>query len=163
SPCATAPPTRNGWPSVPGNGVWTPSPSPTATPSPGASASPRPAPGRASAPCSAPSWRWLPLRPPPVIRRPAAAGGARRAAANGARGWADLCRLVSAAHATGPGVPSERGGPPSGGLPLLPWEDNHADGLTVLLGPDSDVGRALAAGRPDRAARLLAPWREVYG
>src|SRR5690606_4816739 len=27
----------------------------------------------------------------------------------------------------------------------------------------SDVGRALAAGRPDRAARLLAPWREVYG
>lgn len=84
-------------------------------------------------------------------------------ARDGARGWADLCRLVSAAHATGPGVPSERGGPPSGGLPLLPWEDNHADGLTVLLGPDSDVGRALAAGRPDRAARLLAPWREVYG
>ncbi|MBD9733006.1 DNA polymerase III subunit alpha [Streptomyces sp. H28] len=84
-------------------------------------------------------------------------------ARDGSRGWADLCRLVSAAHATGPGVPSERGGPPSGGLPLLPWEDNHADGLTVLLGPDSDVGRALAAGRPDRAARLLAPWREVYG
>ncbi|WP_343240665.1 PHP domain-containing protein, partial [Streptomyces sp. SID14436] len=45
-------------------------------------------------------------------------------ARDGARGWADLCRLVSAAHATGPGVPSERGGPPSGGLPLLPWEDN---------------------------------------
>ncbi|MGW6292696.1 DNA polymerase III subunit alpha [Streptomyces sp. NPDC055058] len=84
-------------------------------------------------------------------------------ARDGSRGWADLCRLVSAAHVTGPGVPSERGGPPSGGLPLLPWEDNHADGLTVLLGPDSDVGRALAAGRPDRAARLLAPWREVYG
>lgn len=33
----------------------------------------------------------------------------------------------------------------------------------VLLGPGSDVGRALAAGRPDRAARLLAAWREVYG
>ena len=71
-------------------------------------------------------------------------------ARDGARGWADLCRLVSAAH-TAPG------------LPLLTWDDNHADGLTVLLGPDSDVGRALAAGRPDRAARLLAPWREVYG
>ncbi|MFK0120626.1 DNA polymerase III subunit alpha [Streptomyces sp. NPDC090994] len=71
-------------------------------------------------------------------------------ARDGARGWAGLCALVSAAH-RGPGTP------------LLSWADNHADGLTVLLGPDSDVGRALAAGRPDRAARLLAPWREVYG
>lgn len=33
----------------------------------------------------------------------------------------------------------------------------------MLLGPASDVGRALAAGRPDRAARLLVPWREAYG
>ncbi|GGV62496.1 DNA-directed DNA polymerase [Streptomyces pilosus] len=71
-------------------------------------------------------------------------------ARDGARGWAGLCRLVSAAHT-------------HEGLPLLSWEDNHADGLTVLLGPDSDIGRALAAGRPDRAARLLAPWRERYG
>lgn len=71
-------------------------------------------------------------------------------ARDGARGWADLCRLVTAAHT-------------AAGAPLLSWADNHADGLTVLLGPDSDVGRALAAGRPDRAARLLAPWREVYG
>ncbi|CAM5449958.1 DNA polymerase III subunit alpha OS=Streptomyces fumanus OX=67302 GN=GCM10018772_45570 PE=3 SV=1 [Streptomyces fumanus] len=71
-------------------------------------------------------------------------------ARDGARGWADLCRLVSAAHR-------------NPGTPLLAWPDNHADGLTVLLGPDSEVGRALAAGRPDRAARLLAPWREVYG
>ncbi|MFE9444303.1 DNA polymerase III subunit alpha [Streptomyces sp. NPDC006602] len=71
-------------------------------------------------------------------------------ARDGARGWADLCRLVTAAHA-------------GEGAPLLPWADNKADGLTVLLGPASDVGRALAAGRPDRAAQLLAPWREVYG
>ncbi|MET7274031.1 DNA polymerase III subunit alpha [Streptomyces flaveolus] len=71
-------------------------------------------------------------------------------ARDGARGWADLCRLVSAAHTAETS-------------PLLSWSDNHADGLTVLLGPDSDVGRALAAGRPDRAAKLLAPWREVYG
>ncbi|RSM93329.1 DNA polymerase III subunit alpha [Streptomyces sp. WAC 01325] len=46
---------------------------------------------------------------------------------------------------------------------MLPREDNRGDGLIVLLGPDSDVGRALAAGRPDRAARLLVPWREIYG
>ncbi|MEU5698257.1 DNA polymerase III subunit alpha [Streptomyces aurantiacus] len=71
-------------------------------------------------------------------------------ARNGAGGWAELCRIVTAAHA-------------GEGQPLLPWAENHAEGLTVLLGPASDVGRALAAGRPDRAARLLAPWREVYG
>ncbi|MFE5818355.1 DNA polymerase III subunit alpha [Streptomyces sp. NPDC056479] len=71
-------------------------------------------------------------------------------ARDGARGWADLCRIVSAAHA-------------GEGSPMLSRGDNRGDGLTVLLGPDSDVGRALAAGRPDRAARLLVPWREVYG
>lgn len=71
-------------------------------------------------------------------------------ARDGARGWADLCRLVTAAHTAET-------------LPLLSWDANHADGLTVLLGPASDVGRALAAGRPDRAAGLLAAWREIYG
>ncbi len=69
----------------------------------------------------------------------------------GAQGWAGLCRLVSAAHAGGEGPP------------VLPRRELAAEGLTVLLGPDSDVGRALAAGRPDRAARLLLPWREAYG
>ncbi|MDH6520138.1 error-prone DNA polymerase [Streptomyces sp. SAI-135] len=74
-------------------------------------------------------------------------------ARDGARGWADLCRLVTAAHAD----KGERG------TPLVPRAENRGDGLTVLLGPDSDVGRALASGRPDRAARLLVPWRETYG
>ncbi|MEU7136146.1 DNA polymerase III subunit alpha [Streptomyces sp. NPDC046261] len=75
----------------------------------------------------------------------------------GAPAWAALCGLVSAAHASG----AER--------PELTREDlaAAADGarapLTVLLGPDSEVGRALAAGRPDRAARLLLPWREMFG
>ncbi len=72
-------------------------------------------------------------------------------ARGGARGWAELCRLVTAAHAE------------SGSRPLLPWDAAAAEHLTILLGPDSDVGRALAAGRPDRAARLLAPWRERFG
>ncbi|WP_432042828.1 DNA polymerase III subunit alpha [Streptomyces cadmiisoli] len=71
-------------------------------------------------------------------------------ARDGARGWADLCGLVTAAHT-------------AEGAPLLPRSANHGDGLVVLLGPDSGVGRALAAGRPDRAARLLVPWREAYG
>ncbi|MEV0281215.1 DNA polymerase III subunit alpha [Streptomyces sp. NPDC050610] len=98
-------------------------------------------------------------------------------ARDGAAGWATLCGLVSAAHADtvrtgGPGAD------PLGTAPIRPdparrprllWEDleNSAAGtlapLTVLLGPDSEIGRALAAGRPDRAARLLAPWRDLFG
>ena len=73
-------------------------------------------------------------------------------ARDGAAGWARLCRLVTAAHAAGPG---ER--------PVLPWAETHGEGLIVLLGPDTPTGRALAAGRPDLAARLLAPWREAFG
>ncbi|MFH8345701.1 DNA polymerase III subunit alpha [Streptomyces sp. NPDC018045] len=83
-------------------------------------------------------------------------------ARDGAAGWAMLCRLVSAAHAaTLPGDPAR---------PVLTWaalteavRAGAPDAVTVLLGPDSDAGRALAAGRPDRAARLLAPWRELFG
>ncbi|AJC59361.1 DNA polymerase III C alpha subunit [Streptomyces sp. 769] len=100
-------------------------------------------------------------RPAPRPRTPVRGGAfldesAARAvflARVGAAGWAALCRLVSAAHAARPA------------RPVAPWSalDSATDGLTVLLGPDSEVGRALAAGRPDRAAELLAPWRERYG
>ncbi|GGT75567.1 DNA-directed DNA polymerase [Streptomyces lateritius] len=76
-------------------------------------------------------------------------------------GWAALCRMISAAHARDESAGTARGD--TADSPLLPWNVNHGDDLTVLLGPASDVGRALAAGRPDRAARLLAPWRERYG
>ncbi|MFF8728389.1 DNA polymerase III subunit alpha [Streptomyces sp. NPDC015171] len=71
-------------------------------------------------------------------------------ARDGARGWAELCRLVTVAHADAGAAP-------------LPWAAHRGDGLVVLLGPGSDVGRALAAGRPDRAAALLAAWRGIYG
>lgn len=75
-------------------------------------------------------------------------------ARDGAQGWAELCRLVTAAHAPAPA---------GAGQPLVGRSELPAEGLTVLLGPSCDVGRALAAGRPDRAAALLAPWREIYG
>lgn len=76
-------------------------------------------------------------------------------ARDGAHGWAELCRMVTAAHA--------RVTPGSGARPLLDREELRGEAVTVLLGADSDVGAALAAGRPDRAARLLGEWREVYG
>ena len=71
--------------------------------------------------------------------------------ASGRRGWASLCRLVSAAHQAG-----VRGAPVL--TPGLVAE--HAEGLIILLGPGSDVGRAIAARRPDHAAAALARWRE---
>ncbi|MEV1045656.1 DNA polymerase III subunit alpha [Streptomyces sp. NPDC049916] len=63
-------------------------------------------------------------------------------------GWAELCRLVTAASHQG-----------------VTWEDLSCpqDELFVLLGADSEVGQALATGRPDRAAALLGPWRTRFG
>ncbi|MFB8026847.1 MULTISPECIES: DNA polymerase III subunit alpha [unclassified Streptomyces] len=70
-------------------------------------------------------------------------------------GWARLCRIVSTAHATADG------GPPVVTWPVL---QQYADEkLTILLGPASEPGRALSAGRPDLAEQLLKPWREVAG
>ncbi|MFE6847805.1 DNA polymerase III subunit alpha [Streptomyces sp. NPDC057686] len=76
-------------------------------------------------------------------------------ARDGATGWAELCRMVTAAHAGAADAAQTQ--------PVVPWAELRGEGVYVLLGPGSEVGRALAAGRPDRAARLLAPWREVYG
>src|ERR1700722_3617431 len=71
--------------------------------------------------------------------------------ASGRRGWASLCRLVSAAHQAG-----ARGAPVI--TPALVAD--YAEGLIILLGPGSDVGRAVTARRPDLAAAALARWRE---
>ena len=76
------------------------------------------------------------------------------------RGWAALCRLVSATHLAG-----ERGAP----VTTLDLVAEHAGGaaqdgaLAVLLGPGSELGRAVAARRDDVARDHLARWREVLG
>ncbi|MER5766950.1 DNA polymerase III subunit alpha [Streptomyces sp. NPDC001985] len=78
--------------------------------------------------------------------------------ARDARGWAALCRLTSDAHAH-----------PVDGRPVLSWAALRrwagvpSAGLIALLGPVSEPLRALSAGRPDLAGRLLAPWRELFG
>ena len=74
--------------------------------------------------------------------------------ASGARGWAALCRVVSAAHA-------QR----EEGIPVLDVATiaEYADDLRVILGAHSDVGR-LIAGRHDAAAtEAIRPWREMLG
>ncbi|QKW38160.1 DNA polymerase III subunit alpha [Actinomadura sp. NAK00032] len=70
--------------------------------------------------------------------------------AEGRAGWRSLCRLVSAAHAAG-----------GRGNPVVTREmvGAHAAGLIVLLGPASDVGRAVAGRRPGVAAARLDAWR----
>ncbi|MEV0998610.1 DNA polymerase III subunit alpha [Nonomuraea sp. NPDC050202] len=78
------------------------------------------------------------------------------------KGWSRLCRLVTAAHHTGergaPKVTRELVGEWAGG----PGGDHgfgSEDGLVVLLGPRSDVGRAVAERRDEHARALLGMWR----
>ncbi|HEX6936023.1 MAG TPA: DNA polymerase III subunit alpha [Actinomycetes bacterium] len=78
------------------------------------------------------------------------------------QGWAALCRLVSATHLRG-----ERGAPVSTldlvaeHVRLAGSGPGGAGGLLVMLGPTSEVGRALTARRPDLAQAVLARWREA--
>ena len=76
--------------------------------------------------------------------------------ATGRQGWASLCRLVSAAHAASAEPGDDRDDAPAVTQDLIV---EHAAGLIVLLGPGSDVGRAVAARRRDEAGRALARWR----
>ncbi|PRY17522.1 DNA polymerase III subunit alpha [Kineococcus rhizosphaerae] len=73
-------------------------------------------------------------------------------------GWAALCRLVSATHLGG-----ERGNPVSS-LELVTTHAHRPDGrtaLAVLLGPGSELGRAVLARRDDLAGAVLRRWRAL--
>ncbi|MBF9070998.1 DNA polymerase III subunit alpha [Streptacidiphilus fuscans] len=106
-----------------------------------------------------------------VAGRTEGPGGAEldRAAADAARpprvvvlargrraGWAALCRLVSAAH----GDDMERRGRPVVDPELVA---RAGDGVFVLLGAESVVGRAAAAGRTAEAKTELQRWRAACG
>ena len=97
-----------------------------------------------------PTWDSLPR-----VTLLASAGGP----GGGRAGWAAICRLVSAVHLAG-----ERGRPVATLDLLAPWLATGA--VTVLLGPGSEVGTAVArghgrGGRDDLADAALAAWREV--
>ena len=65
-----------------------------------------------------------------------------------------MCRLVSATQLAG-----ERGQPVVDLSVVAPW---LASGdVTVLLGPASELGAALARRRDDLARAALEPWREL--
>ncbi|MCW3157128.1 DNA polymerase III subunit alpha [Micropruina sonneratiae] len=67
------------------------------------------------------------------------------------RGWASLCRLTSQVHLAG-----ERGRPR-----CTPEAIAGHDDLVVMLGDDSDLGRALAADDNDGAERSLHRWLDA--
>ena len=78
------------------------------------------------------------------------------------KGWAKLCAIVSAAHASrgrsGQLRKESQIGIKRSQLAKLIGEDG---GCTVLIGPDSDVGRSVLAGPMQLAGSLLSAWREV--
>ena len=69
-------------------------------------------------------------------------------------GYANLCRTVSDAH-----LESVRG------APMLEWEQlaRRPDGLFVLLGDYSPVGRLLDRGRPSAAEAEARRWMDLVG
>jgi len=74
-------------------------------------------------------------------------------------GWGRLCRLVTQTHLSG-----ERGAPVSSAELVAEHALDPGTGqlaLVVLLGPGSDVGRALLARRHDRARLLLRRWVDL--
>jgi error-prone DNA polymerase len=101
------------------------------------------------------------VRPAPVRRSPVRGGASVDPRlprvtflARDGTGWRSLCRLTSATHLRG-----TRGEP----VASLALAAEHAPGLVAVLGPDSPVGRALAAGRADVASARLSAWRSVFG
>ncbi|MEO3796420.1 DNA polymerase III subunit alpha [Nonomuraea sp. B10E15] len=112
-----------------------------------------------------PAPSLLPGLPPP--RRPRTGPGAEDRVTVLARGggWSRLCRLVTAAHHAGDGA--RRGAPRLTRELAGEWAGGPGgehgfgadDGLVVLLGPRSDVGRAVAERRDEQARTLLGLWR----
>ena len=79
--------------------------------------------------------------------------------ASGRSGWAALCRLVSTTHLRG-----ERGSPVTTAALVAEHAGQAANGgggLVFLVGPESELGRALAGRRPDLAERSLRQWRQL--
>lgn len=82
---------------------------------------------------------------------------------NAGHGWAKLCQIVSIAHSSralsGSLRKENQVGIKRSELAKLLAEEG---GCTVLLGPDSDVGRAMVTGPKQLAAGLLSSWQALF-
>ncbi len=100
--------------------------------------------------------RRTPVRGGAVRELPLGEGGAPRVTllAQGAVGWAAVCRMISEAHLTG-----ERGRPVGTLEAMGPY---LASGdVVVLLGPTSELGALVTHRRADLAREVIDRWREV--
>lgn len=79
------------------------------------------------------------------------------------RGWANLCALVSAAHQPFGGQKRHTVGLRRSELIglLRPRDASSRASVTVLLGPDSDLGQSILHGSKAEARELLLRWREA--
>ncbi|SDB80146.1 DNA polymerase III, alpha subunit [Raineyella antarctica] len=108
-----------------------------------------------------------------VVRKGPALGGATREVevprvvvlATSGAGWATLCRLTSAVHRAAEERTPDSGLPEGQVLLDAATARAHLPGadVVVLVGADSDVGLALAAGDADGAGRALDDWAELVG
>lgn len=88
---------------------------------------------------------------------------------NDGQGWAALCRLISAAHSPrrstgargGLARPSDEVGITKKRPSAFLLDETGRPLGTVLLGPDSDVGQAVADGLPALARELLTAWKKT--
>ncbi|MGH2677987.1 MAG: PHP domain-containing protein, partial [Actinomycetota bacterium] len=97
---------------------------------------------------------WLTLAPSLTLVGPSAGTTHILLLARDARGYGNLCRLITSAHMRG-----DRGEPS-----LLPSEVMaRSEGLVCLLGPESPPGWLALGGQPGAARELLRPWREAFG
>ena len=125
---------------------------------------PGPAPGEPRRGGAGPAYQRTPVRggaqrDPRHPRVTVLARGRAAGLPDGA-GWAALCRLVTDTHLRG-----ERGEPVSSAATIAARcasaaMADEASPLVVLLGPDSDVGRALLGRRTDLARVLLRAWQQ---
>jgi error-prone DNA polymerase len=69
-------------------------------------------------------------------------------------GYTNLCRIITDAHMGG-----ERGDP-CGDIENV---KQRADGIFLLLGPESDVGRHLALNHHDEALKATEKWMDAFG
>src|SRR5919106_4641892 len=74
--------------------------------------------------------------------------------ARDARGYGNLCRLITHAHMSG-----ERGEPSVTPRELMA----RPEGLVCLLGPESPPVQLALGGRPGAAREMVRPWREAFG
>jgi DNA polymerase-3 subunit alpha len=70
-------------------------------------------------------------------------------------GYRSLSRLLTRAWLEAPRIDD---------LPTIPpdWLREHGDGLILLLGPTSDIGASLAAGREGEAELTLSRWQRAF-